>query len=82
MLRDVLARARTHAKEIAMKLNGIQILQFVAMIVAPIIIHSSLRGEDDGTATMASCVVVALLFVGVSICSVANAIQERNKLYR
>lgn len=63
-----------------MKLNGVQVLQFIGMIVAPLAIFGNVR--DDGTATIASCMVIALLFVGVSICFVANAIHERNDLKR
>lgn len=63
-----------------MKLNGIQILQFVSMIIIPIVVQSNVRPKD--MAIMTSGVVIALLFVGISICAVANAIQDRNQLRR
>jgi hypothetical protein len=55
-----------------MKLNAIQVLQFLGMIIMPIAIGSNTR--DDAAGVVWSCVVIAILLVGVAIAEVAKAI--------
>ncbi len=59
-----------------MKLSGIQVMQFLGMVVAPMVIGPTAGTKES--AVVWSCVVIALLFIGVSICSLANAIAERD----
>lgn len=59
-----------------MKLNTLSTLQFLAMLVMPVVIASNTK--DDAAAVVWSCVVIALLFIGVSIVFAAQTIAERN----
>lgn len=61
-----------------LKLSGLQVLQFAGMIVGPGIIAANMHGYQEKIVW--SCIVVAMLLVGVSICSVATAINARNQV--
>lgn len=60
-----------------LKLSGLQVIQLLGMFIGPGIIAGNVHGLDSKIVW--SCVVVAVLFVGVSICSVANAIGARSQ---
>lgn len=56
-----------------MKLTAIQVLQFLGMIVMPVLIAANSR--DDASSVVWSCVVVSMLLVGVAVAEVAKAIS-------
>ena len=60
-----------------LKLSGLQVLQVLGMFIGPLIIAGNLQSFEGKLVW--SCIVVALLFVGVSICAVANAINARSQ---
>lgn len=62
-----------------MKLNALSILQFLAMLIMPLVIFGNAR--NDETAVVWSCVVVSLLFVGVSIVYAADKISSRENVW-
>jgi len=58
----------------AVKLNVIQVVQLLSMLVMPIVISANVPKAE---ATVWSCLVIAVLMVGVSISSVATAFAKR-----
>jgi hypothetical protein len=59
-----------------MKLYGLQALQILGMIATPFVI--GMHASSKETIAVWSCVVIALLFIGISICSLGNLISERD----